>query len=245
MSTEIDSAAASWIVDRSTLTRDTSPTTRRTLADVGRIRTLERNEWLVRYGEQAATLALVGKGDLRLRRPAVNGALRVTGYRGPGEVVGEAALGGVAVHTESAIAMNEVQAVCVPVGVVAELVTKDAAFCRAVLRVLVARHHAAEDQLAAVLRSSVEERLAAFLLAAAARWGRPEPGGVRITALLTHLEMAGAVGSSRETITLTLSNLRRVGVIAHHRRQVIILRRDALVARAGAAGAAHREGDAR
>jgi hypothetical protein len=43
------------------------------------------------------------------------------------------------------------------------------------------------------------------------------------------------VGSTRETVTLTLGNLRRAGIIVLDRRQVIILRPDALEEAAGEA----------
>jgi CRP-like cAMP-binding protein len=149
--------------------------------------------------------------------------------------VGEVALAGRAAYDESVVAIRDVMALCVPRDVVVELLAQDPVLCAEVLRLLVARHRAAEDHICALLRSPVEARLASFLLAAAERWGIPEPQGTRIAAPLTHAEIASVLGSTRETVTLALSNLRRAGAIAVDRRQVVILQRDRLEAAASAA----------
>ena len=173
-----------------------------------------RDERLFRHGEPAVDIALVGTGHVRLSRPVTGGPARITGYRSGGEVAGDAALGERAIHDESAEGMTATEVLCVPCGAVVELVARDAALNGAVLGLLVARHQAAQEQIGALLRASVEGRLAAFLLAAAARWGLPEPRGVRLAASLTHAELASVVGSTRETVTLALGNLRRAGAIA-------------------------------
>jgi CRP-like cAMP-binding protein len=233
MSIEIDDACKLRIVACSTLARTATPATQGALVRAGTLRRVGRDERMFRHGEPAVDIVLVGAGHVRLWRPVTGGSARVTGYRSAGEVAGEAALGDGAIHDESAEGMTVTEALCVPRGVVLELVARDAALNAAVLRLLVARHQAAQEQIGALLRDSVERRLAAFLLAAAARWGVPEPRGVRVAASLTHAELASLLGSTRETVTLTLGNLRRAGAIALDRRQVIILRRDALEEAAG------------
>jgi CRP-like cAMP-binding protein len=235
MSIEIEDASKLRIVAHSALARAATPATQRALASAGTLRRVGRDERLFRHGEPAVEVALVGTGHVRLWRPVTGGATRVTGYRSGGELAGEAALGDGAIYDESAEGMTATDALCVPRGVVLELVARDAALNAAVLRLLVARYQAAQEQIGALFGASVEGRLAAFLLAAAARWGVPEPRGVRITAALTHAELACVVGSTRETVTLTLGNLRRAGIIALDGRQVIILRRDALEEAAGEA----------
>jgi CRP-like cAMP-binding protein len=235
MSIEIDDACKRRIVAGSTLARGATPAMQQALVSAGTLRRVGRDERLFRHGEPAVSIALVGTGHVRLWRPVTRGPARITGYRSGGELAGEAALGDVATHDESAEGMTATEALCVPRGVVMELVARDAALSAAVLRLLVARHQAAQEQIGALLRHSAERRLAAFLLGAAARWGVPEPRGVLIAARLTHAELASLVGSTRETVTLALGNLRRAGAIALDRRQVIILRRDALEDAAGEA----------
>ena len=96
---------------------------------------------------------------------------------------------------------------------------------------LVDRHGDTEERLASMLFRNVEARLAEFLVKAAARWGIPEPRGVLIAAPFTHQEMASMIGSTRETVTLTLGELRKKGVIDIDRRRIVVLDRDALKSR--------------
>jgi CRP-like cAMP-binding protein len=228
MSIESDSITKLRTVERCALAQGAAPATSRALADTGVLRRFAPQELLVRQGEPAAHLALVGRGHVRLWRPAAWGPARIAGYRCRGEVAGEALLGGAATHDESAEAMTDVEALIVPRDAVVELLARDPAFGEAVRRLLMARHRAAETAVCALLHASVEERLADFLLGAAERWGIPDGQGVRIAVRLTHAEIANVIGSTRETVTLTLGNLRRAGVIVHDRRQIVILRRDSL-----------------
>jgi CRP/FNR family transcriptional regulator, cyclic AMP receptor protein len=232
MSTESDRAAKLRIVDCNILSRTASPETRQALASSGVLQRVPRSEQLLRRDQTAAALALVGRGDVRLYSLRFS-PMQAMGYRTAGEVVGEGTLGGEALREQCAVAMTDVEALRVPRETVTELLTRDPALCASVLELLVARRRDAEEQAVALLRSPVMARLSAFLLAASARWGRREPRGLRIAAPVTHAQIADVIGSTRETVTLTLGLLRREGIIVFDRRQVIILQRELLVARAG------------
>ena len=60
---------------------------------------------------------------------------------------------------------------------------------------------------------------------------RKLPRGVLIAAPFTHQEMANMIGSTRETVTLTLGDLRKKGVIEIDRRRIVVLDREALRSR--------------
>jgi CRP-like cAMP-binding protein len=134
-------------------------------------------------GDPATVVAMVG-------RPAAHPALGETrslsiGYRGAGDVIGEAAVGGASAYRESAVATEDVEALLVPVGTVRALIAADQAFGSAFVAMLVDRHGDTEERLASMLFRNVEARLAEFLVKAAARWGIPEPRGVLIAAPFT------------------------------------------------------------
>jgi CRP-like cAMP-binding protein len=228
MTIEIRESPKLRIVEQSALVQGAALETRRILVSSGVLRRAQPAERLLGHGEPAAHLALVGQGHLRVWRPVLGAPARVAGYRSVGEVAGEAALGGAATYDESAEAMTDVEALFLPRDAVLELLTRDPSLGAAVRRLLLARHQAAEERVCSLLRDSVQARLAEFLLAAAGRWGIPAGEGVRISARLGHAEIASVIGSTRETVTGALGNLRRAGVIAHDRRQVIILQRDVL-----------------
>ena len=229
MSREDDDVTKLRIVERSALSRGAAPATAQALASAGALRQLGPDKLLVRHGEPAAHIVLIGTGHARLWRPFPEAQARVAGYRSCGEVAGEATLGGAATYDESAEAMTDVEALLVPRDAISGLLAQDPALGEAARGLLFARHQAAEARLCALLRASAVERLAEFLVSAAERWGIPAGKAMRIAAVLTHEEIASAIGSTRETVTAALGKLRRAGVVAQPGRQVIILQPDALL----------------
>lgn len=201
------------------------------LSDSGTIQRVTRGRPLVTQGDPANSVVMLGSGRVRLVRALNEGHTLSLGYRGAGDLLGEAALGSVPNHRESAIATEDVEALIVPIATVRGLMASDPAFSNALLAALVERNAETEERLASMLFRNVEARLAEFLLKAAARWGIPDPRGVLISAPFTHQEMASMIGSTRETVTLTLGELRRKGIIEVDRRRIVVLDREGLKTR--------------
>jgi len=74
---------------------------------------------------------------------------------------------------------------------------------------------------------SVSEKLARLLLQWSAD-GRVENGCIKLKVALTHEEMAQLIGTSRETVTRTLSGLKRQRVLELHGSTLIIRNKQAL-----------------
>lgn len=181
-------------------------------------------------GAPADALTMLGRGRARVERE-VGGALIPLGYRGAGELLGESCLGGRELRTERAVAMEEAEIVRLPIAIARELIAADPALGAAVLGLLLARQREVEDRIESLLFLNVEGRLAEFLLKAAERWGVPTPRGILISAPITHLEIAQVIGSTRETVTLTLGALRREGLLDVAGRRLIVRDREALAQR--------------
>ncbi len=219
------------IIRRGAIGNAASPATQTALAEAGTIQRIAKGRPLVTQGEGTTSIAMLSLGRVRLTRGLSDGKTLSLGYRGAGDILGEAALGGVAQHRESAIATEDVEALQIPVQTFKNLMATDANFAAAVVSMLIERHTDTEERLASMLFRNVEARLCEFLLKAATRWGIPDPRGVLISAPFTHQEMASMIGSTRETVTLTLGELRRKGVIEIDRRRIVVLDRDALKSR--------------
>jgi CRP/FNR family cyclic AMP-dependent transcriptional regulator len=187
---------------------------------------------VIRQGAPPDALVVIGRGRARIERTAEDGRVVPLGYRGSGVVLGESCLGGHEVaHGENATAMEELECARIPLPVVDGLLAEDAALGPAVLALLLARQRETEDRIESLLFRNVEGRLAEFLLKAADRWGVPTPRGTLISAPITHLEIAQSIGSTRETVTLTLGALRREGLLDVAGRRLIVRDREALSTR--------------
>jgi CRP-like cAMP-binding protein len=208
-----------------------SRATRDAVANAGEIETAPGGAVVVRQGSAADALVVLGRGRARVERVAPDGRVVPLGYRGSGDILGEACLGHVPQHGESATAMEEVEVVRLSRSLVDEVLAQDPGLYPAVLSLLLSRQRETEDRIESLLFRNVEGRLAEFLLKAADRWGVPSPKGMLISAPITHLEIAQSIGSTRETVTLTLGALRREGLLDVAGRRLIVRDRDALAAR--------------
>jgi CRP-like cAMP-binding protein len=75
------------------------------------------------------------------------------------------------------------------------------------------RAHNLNVQRAIAAQPRLEIRLALLLWHLAARWGRVEPGGVRLPLPLTHQLLGRMVGAERPSVTHALGRLARAGLV--------------------------------
>jgi len=194
---------------------------RQALLDLGTVQTLPRRYAIAAQGEPPRSLVLIGAGRVRVERRS-NGRALSLGHRGPGQMVGETAVGGAALATEDATVVDEVEALSLPIGALRARLAGDPMLRSALASAIVRQHRTLEQRLEGLLLQSVEARLEAFLLDAAQRWGQPHPEGQALSAPFTHAEIALLIGSTRETVTLVLGKLKREGLIAFDRRRIIL-----------------------
>lgn len=197
----------------------------------GSVEVLPSEARILDQGASASSIVVLGRGRARVEHVASGGRAVPLGYRGSGDMLGESCLGQGAEHTETATAMEEVEAVRIPLAVMHSLMASDPALSSAVMALMLARQRDIEERIESMLFRNVEGRLAEFLLKAAERWGVPTPKGTLISAPITHLEIAQSIGSTRETVTLTLGALRREGLLDVAGRRLIVKDREALSSR--------------
>ncbi|WP_434044881.1 MULTISPECIES: Crp/Fnr family transcriptional regulator [Sorangium] len=219
------------ILSRSPFAHLTSPS-RHALLEIGRFERLARRQSVVQQGAPARHLILLGAGRVKVERVA-DGRVFPLGHRGPGDLVGEGALAGATVASESATVLDEGDALLVPLAGLDRLVAADPAIRAALAAALVARQLETEARLGLLLLCTVEARLLEFLRAAARRWGQPHAAGELVSAPFTHADIALLIGSTRETVTLLLGKLKRAGLISFDRRRIVIRDGEHLAARAG------------
>lgn len=195
--------------------------TREALLDLGAVERLPKRYAVAVEGAPLRSFLLLGSGRVKLERVRDDRVLPL-GHRGPGQMVGESALGPTAVATESAVVLDEVEALAIPIPAFRETLAGDPLLQAALAAALVHQHRALQARLELLLLRSVEVRLLAFLLEALDRWGRPHTDGHVIAAPFTHADIAWLIGSTRETVTLTLGKLKREGQLAFDRRRIVI-----------------------
>lgn len=188
---------------------------------------LPRKRQLYVQGAGAGAVFVIASGRVRVSRASAERSLTVA-YRGAGELVGETGVLGGGIYLDAATATESVEAASVPIDALKQLMSIEATFAERMLQLMVERRVEAERRIEGLLVRTVESRVAAFLSDAAKRHGIPESRGVLIGVKYTHQEIGDYVGSTRETVTLTLGELKRRGLIAFDHRRVLVIDRDGL-----------------
>jgi CRP/FNR family transcriptional regulator, cyclic AMP receptor protein len=90
-----------------------------------------------------------------------------------------------------------------------------------------------EDRICDLSLDGIAARLAKVLLDLARRYGTLHEGGAQLISLrIPHRELADLVGSTRESVTMHLNDLRRREIVEFSNRRILILKPDALQAQA-------------
>ncbi len=185
--------------------------------------------FLFRQGEPAAHVYVLTAGEVAIVSPARAGAEQVHTIIGPGQLFGELALLNDGRRTAGARATSPTVAWAIgrdPFWHFLEATPPaSAALLRHVAALLATREALIDD----LLSLDVRGRLAKALLGLAERHGRPDPrGGVLIGVRLTHRDLAGMVGASRENVSRALAAFRKRGFIDYDTEAIRLLDRAAL-----------------
>ena len=176
--------------------------------------------------EMASSVFLVASGRIQLYRTTRDGRRFVSATLGPGSMFGEdSLLGGEGPDTQ-AVALEACTIWTMPRQQVLEISSTDAMFGFGLMQAMGQRVVQAEDRLEQMAYSTIASRLAALLLELA----ESDPAGI---VRATHQELADMLGTWRETVSKTLQDFRRRGLVASGRRQLTLLDREALYFEAG------------
>ena len=178
--------------------------------------------------DRADAMYIVQSGRVRLYRSAHDGRQLTLAMLDEGEVFGCVSPEGDSLHDAYAEAMTDA-VVHVLSNADLERVTADhPQMAINLLRSLTERLRTTEDQLESLAFRGVPARLAAQLLQLMDRYGRVTRTGIRIDERFTHVQLAEMIGTSRETLTKVMNELRESGFIDVRERLVWVLDADGL-----------------
>jgi len=92
----------------------------------------------------------------------------------------------------------------------------------AMTRLMIVRRRELENKVEALVFRDVSSKLAELLVKLALEDGVEDARGTLIARKITHQELANLIGSTRETVSLTLSQFKRRRLIQTEGRKVII-----------------------
>ncbi len=182
-------------------------------------------------GDPAESVFFVNGGRVKISRVTPDGREITLRYQGAGDFFGEQSLFTGKPRGEMAETMETSLVTEVPRPVIEHLVGRRNELMRRFLKIILDRQNQLETRIQRLLFGDVRSKLAELLLELADQHGtKEEDGTVRIRLRITHQEIANLIGSTRETVSLTISEFRRQGYIRTDRRQLFVVDKKSLEA---------------
>ncbi len=162
------------------------------------------------------------QGRVKISRLSEDGREATLTLVGPGEFFGEECLLDATTRETIAEVLEPAQTLRVPREELIPALQSHPPFAVAVARLMNGRRRVAETRVEEMAFKTVRSRLAALLARLARSHGSSAPGGILLDLSLAHQDLAGQIGSTRETTTLTLNEFRRGGLLRIDHCRILI-----------------------
>ena len=180
-------------------------------------------------GENPRGVFIICSGKVKLTSSSTEGKTLILKIATEGEVLGMSAAILDKPYEVSAETIEPSQVNFIKREDFVRFLTTNSEACMHTAEQLSDRYHTAQKEIRSFgLAQTTAEKLARMLLNWCEQKGEETDKGTRLKVLLTHEEMAQMIGTSRETITRLLSDLKKKGIIEVKGSSMYILERDRL-----------------
>ena len=194
------------------------------------MREVRRRQVIYIPGDPGQSIFFLNGGRVKISKVTRDGRELTLAYRVPGQVFGELCLGDGGPREEMAEAMENALITELDRGLFETVVEHNPSLAVALMRISNQRRQDVENKVARLIFRDVNAKLADLLISLGQEYGVEDARGTLVAIKITHQEMANLIGSTRETVSLTLSQFKKTGLITMDGRKVIITNFDGLKA---------------
>ena len=217
-----DTKRTLWYLKKVPLLAQLGPDALARLSEKVVLREVRRREVVFLPGDPAETIYLVNGGRVKISKVTRDGKALTLNYCGPSEIFGESSLVEGGAREEMAEAMENSMISELELSVFEDLLSSNASLGLSMVKLLAKRRLDLENKVETLVFRDVTSKLAELLLELAEEYGVEDSRGTLIALKITHQELANLIGSTRETVSLTLSQFKRKQLLTTEGRKVIV-----------------------
>lgn len=195
-------------------------------ADIFTMQLLPKRATFFDQGDATKVVFLIKTGRVRIARTTADGKEVTVAILGPGDMFGEDALFGGIERTTIATCMEDTLICKAHADDLFALLAGNSALALNVAQMLSDRLSDASATIEDLAYAKISERLVNLFERLALELGRPTDDGTVLDVRLTHQDIASIIGSTRETVSLEMSQLVRSGQIKQEGGYITVLRKD-------------------
>ena len=211
-----------WYLKKVPLLAGLTPDQMARLADDLELREAKRREVIYLPGDPGESLFLVHGGRIKISKVTRDGKALTLSYCGPSDLFGETCLVDGSPREEMAEAMESSILSIIGRKYFEALLAANANLGLQMTKLLAKRRLFLENKVETLVFRDVTSKLAELLLDLADEYGVEDSRGTLIALKITHQELANLIGSTRETVSLTLSQFKRKDLVTTEGRKVIV-----------------------
>ncbi len=217
-----------WYLQRINLFKEIPADDMEELARVTRMELAKKKETIFLPGESSRQVYLLKTGRVKISRISEDGRELTLALLKPGEIFGELEILEGSARDTIAEAMEESQLCVIQKEQFLSLIRKRPELSFRLTKLIGLRLRRIESRVEDLVFRDVPSRLAHLLIQLSEEYGNPDQDGILLSIKITHQEMANLIGSIRETVSATLGEFKKEGLITFEGRKIIILRPDLL-----------------
>lgn len=217
-----DAKRTLWYLKKVPILAELGPEVIARLADRVELREVRRREVIYLPGDPGASIFIVNGGRVKISKVTRDGKALTLSYCGPQELFGETCLAEGGPREEMAEAMENSMITEIERGEIEQLLKSHAMLGYEMIRLLARRRLDLENKLETLVFRDVTSKLAELLLRLGDEYGVEDSRGILVALKITHQELANLIGSTRETVSLTLSQFKKKSLICTEGRKIIL-----------------------
>lgn len=183
-----------------------------------------RQETIFLEGAPADAFYIIKSGLVKIYRLTQDGREKILGVFGEGDFFGEMGLLDDSPRSAGAVSLRRAELLVMDKPDFRRLLDKYPQVALNLSRVLSERLRRANEQIQDLAFRDTRARIIRTLVTIAAERSLLEPGRDRIVLPLSHQELAGLAGTSRETVTRVVAELEKRGVVQSRRGSLLVNR---------------------
>jgi CRP-like cAMP-binding protein len=214
--------SALWYFECVNLYKVLCPHKVKKMADKHQFIRYKKDQFIYMPEDQASHVYLVVDGRVKIGHYLDDGKEVVTAILTTGEIFGELALAGEEKRRDFAQVMAETVICPLTVGELKDLMYDDKELSFKILKLVGLRLMKLERKLELLVFKDARTRIIEFLKDAASWKGKKVGFETMIPTKLTHKDIAALTGTSRQTVTTVLNELKEENLINFDRRKILI-----------------------
>ena len=219
----MSNTAALWYFESVNLYHILCPHKVKVMGDRHQFQNFKRDQFIYFPDEPASYIYMIANGRVRIGHYLDDGKEVIKSILTNGEIFGELALAGEEKRSDFAQAMDDNTSIC-PLSIeeLKNLMYEDRELSFKILKLVGLRLMKLERKLELLVFKDARTRVIEFLKDAAAWKGKKVGFETMIPTKLTHKDIAALTGTSRQTVTTILNDLKERNMINFDRKRILI-----------------------